>query len=630
MPSAIKARAPRVARTPQLLPVEDLTGGVDLRRSQTLMAPDRARTLLNCSLEEPGALVMRPGYRQVSTAALFSGRAQGGQRVYLANSVFTVVAGGGAIYKPNDAWASTGPVFSTLSATNEIFFPYDRDIVMAMDGSNRPRMSTNGSSWMLSGITAPSSAATLSTSPGGGALSSGEYAISYTYKHRGTAHESNGSSESTITISGSTGAISATASPSTDPKVDAYVWYARHKTPDQESVLRKVSSGAASTFTFTSSNWTANDEIPTNHGVPPNGLRFGTPWKSRWWAPSGTIGNRLHFTELFLPQAWPPLFFIDIPFEKGDSITSILPLGDTLIVRGQSGAFLIVGQTALDFEVRPSQGSDAGSFGPRAVTKVEQSELHASGDGVDSFDGASDRSLDHEIQPAWRDLVTQSASTSLSLIATVYDALRQEWRVAVPRVYPTAVRGEWVLNLGRTRERDGQPAWATTDRDIHLYIHWNGNEQTAGDRGRLFSLPSTSGLVFEENVGTDGNSSNRTMTYEGPGVSMGLYRAQFPALHMEVEPHSGAFSVEPLTDGVSRGSIPLDIGAGLFPYGSTIVYGTPSRTYGGAGRLKLFTPLQMGHEGHTFVLRTTYSGRERMKIFDYAPVVVPDGIPRML
>ena len=64
MPNALKTRSPKASRSPQLLEVNDLTGGVDLRRSPTLMQSNRARTLKNYSLEEPGALIVRPGYQR--------------------------------------------------------------------------------------------------------------------------------------------------------------------------------------------------------------------------------------------------------------------------------------------------------------------------------------------------------------------------------------------------------------------------------------------------------------------------------------------------------------------------------------------------------------------------------------
>jgi len=70
----IKARSPKARKARQLIEVNDMTGGIDLRRSPTLMAPNRARTLKNYSLEEPGALVVRKGYVRASTGTLGNGR----------------------------------------------------------------------------------------------------------------------------------------------------------------------------------------------------------------------------------------------------------------------------------------------------------------------------------------------------------------------------------------------------------------------------------------------------------------------------------------------------------------------------------------------------------------------------
>jgi hypothetical protein len=608
----------RAARSPQQVQVADLTGGVDLRRSPTLLAPNRARKLLNWTLEEPGALVTTKGYIQASSAAIFSAQPQGGARVYLANSVFTVLAGGGSIYKPDDSWASTGPVYSTISPTNAVFFPYDRDLVMVLDSANRPRFSTNGSTWMLAGTDAPSSIASLSSGTGG-SLSSGEYAIAYAYKHRGTAHVSNPSGESTITLS-STGTIAAVASPSTDPKNDAYVWFARHKLPDGESILRKVSSGAASTYTFTSSAWTSNDEVSTNHQPPP-ALSFAAIWKSRWWAKDAAVGNRLRFTELFQPQSWPTLYFIDIPFERGDSIVAIQPLGDVLIVHGQSGMFLVIGQTALDFEIRPSQGGDTGAFGPRSVARVEQATVHVSADGVATFDGASDRSLEPDIAPAWRDLVQNSASTSLTNVAVLHDRQNHEVKISVPRVYPSAARGEWLLHLDRTQDQNGVPAWTTTDRDVAFYIHWDGNEPTAGNRGRVFFLPSTTGNVYEASTGTTANSSNLVAQYEGPTLSFGLRRSRIVGTHVEFEPSAGSFQLELVTDNVSQGTQPVPIGSGAAVYG-TAVYGTA--TYAGGGRMQKYITWPITAYGQTAALNATYTGQQRFRFYSYAHVILPD------
>src|SRR3990167_1702322 len=505
----IKARSPRATRTYQVLEVPDLSGGLDLRRSATLLATDRARELRNLSLSTPGELPVRPGYLAFSTTNLGSSRAQGGQRVYLADTQFTLTAWGGQVFRPPDDGSQSSVVeYSTVSEANQVYFPYDRTLVAILDGANRPRKSTGDTTWTRMGIDASTMASTA-TSLSSGTLSSAEFEFSYTYKDRGLAHESNESTGlSTITL-GSTGAVHLEIPNSSDAQVEAIVIYARNKTAG-ESVRRKASSfaingGASSTGRIVSPAWSAHDEAPTNHNVP-GAYSFATVWKNRWWAADPDVGNRLHFTELFQPQSWPTLFFIDIPFERGDRITALIAQGDTLVVFGQSKVFLIIGQTSLDFEVKPSAGAQAGALGPRAVCVIENGILHASAEGVFIFDGASDKLLTFDIEPAWRDLVKNTTSALLDLVAMVYDFNYKEVRIAVPRLYPRGGVGEFVLDLNRTRETE-VPAWSNTDREIGGYLHWDGSETVAGDRGRLFSWHSSMGRLFEEATGATANSS---------------------------------------------------------------------------------------------------------------------------
>jgi hypothetical protein len=625
--AGLNAKRPTAPRTYQHVAVNDLSGGLDLRRSPTLLGADRARTLTNYSIATPGEIAVRPGYQAFSSISLGSTRGQGGVRAYLANTVFTLFAWGGAVYKVPDS----GPLpstarYSTISESNQVFFPYDRTIVSIFDGANRPRLSTDGSTWVLHGIDASPSSCSVS-SQGGGSLSGSEFEFTFSYKHRGTGHESNISTKvSTVTLS-STGAVGISVPNSTDGKVDAICLYGRNKTAG-EAVLRKISSaaaqgGGASTYTITSSAWSANDEAPTNHNVP-GAYRFGVVWKNRWWAADGTVGNRLHFSELFQNQSFPTLFYIDIPFEKGDEITALIPQGDTLLVFGQSKVFLVIGQTSLDFEVRPSAGAQAGALGPRAVAAIENGIVHASGEGIHIYDGASDRLLTFDIQPAWRDLVRNSPSTALELVSLVHHFPYQELRVSVPRRYPTADPGEFVLDLNRTRESQ-IPAWAATDRTISGYVLWDGDEPVTGNRGRLLSWSPTVGMLFEESTGTTANSSNMVAEYEGPHLATGLNRARFVDHYGEYEPHSGAFTAEVVVDGISQGQQSITIGAGLATYGSA-VYGTGQ--YAGAGRRMYHRMLPVSAEGRTVWLRTSYSGQEAFRQFTYSVGLVPETSPR--
>jgi hypothetical protein len=514
------------------------------------MAPERARTLVNFSLEEPGALVVRPGYARFSTSSLGVTRFQGGARVYLntaipsaASTMFTLVAFNGGVYNQNDTggWVSTTASLTGLS-TNEIYFPSDRDLVAVFDGvSTAIFKSTNGSSWTRFGIAPGTVASTASSLAAVNTLSTSEFEFSYTYKDRDLAFESNGSTAlSTLSLASTANAIELQIPNSTDAQVDAIVVYARNKTSG-ETVKRKASSfaqqvGAHSTVRILSSAWTTNDEMPDDHNLPTT-LSFGVIWKNRWWARSATTTNRIYFTQLFMPQAWPALFFIDIPFERGDAIQALVPLGDTLLVFGNTKVFVIIGQTSLDFEVRPTIGSQDGAFGPRAVAVIENAVVHASATGVYAFDGTADRLLEFDLEPGWRDLVENATAADLSRVACVNHQKRKECRISVPRRYPSGTFGEWIIDLSRSRGTE--TAWTATDRNIAFYILWDGPESVAGNRGRLFGADSTSALLYEEATGYSANSSNLVSEYEGPGLTLGAFRGRWVDVRGEYEPHGG-------------------------------------------------------------------------------------------
>ncbi len=582
---------------------------------------------------EPGALVVRPGFLQFSTQTLGAGQIQGGARVYIntaipsANSTaFTLVGYDGKIFLQTDAggWSSTSAQLFSTSAV--LSFPSDRDLVAVMDGSTAWK-STNGSSWTHFGIAAGTVAPTVSTLSSG-AITTGTFEFSYSYKDRDLATESNGASaQGSVVIAGTTAAISVVVPNSTDPQVDAIIVYAR-KTSAGETIRRKASSqaqsaGANSTIILTSSAWTTNDEEPSDHDVPGK-LSFGVVWKNRWWARDATVTNRLHFTQLFQPQSWPALFYVDIPFERGDAIQALVPLGDTLLIFGTTKIFVVIGQTSLDFEVRPTLASQDGALGTRAVTAIENGVVHAAASGVYIFDGSTDKLLSFDLEPAWRDLVVGATADQLARISVVYHLPRKELRIAVPRRFPTTTYGEWVMDLNQTR-RSQQPAWLATDRNIAGYIAFDGPEVVTGNRGRLLAWSSTSAVLFEEATGTTANSSDMTAEYKGAGLSLGPFRGRWVDLRGDYEPNTGAFSAEVEIDGVSQGTMAIPTGAGVAIYGVAL-YGDAA--YAGASRKQWFKMLPLSAEGRTFVLKLTYSGKHAFKWYSYHPGLVPESRSR--
>jgi hypothetical protein len=624
MPS-LKTRKPRIASAAQILRVDDLSMGLELRQSPSLLKPGQARLLRNWTLQEPGALVSYPGWASFSTTSLGARRVQGGIRAYLADEdPFTLASDDGKVYKPTDAGVWGAAVLTGRHATNQHHFCYDRTLAAVFDGANVPKKTTDGSTWTQMGITAPTVAPTTANLAGG-SLATLVHTISYSFVDDELAAESNESATVTHSPAGGNLSIRVTVTGPADPQVDTIYVYAQDST---DSVRRKVGSvanpgsGLTTTFDITSKNWTSNQEAPTDHTVPSASLVAAVSWKNRWWA---WFNNRLHFTQIFEPQSWPSTFYIELPFEKGDDIAVSVAHGDTLVVFGQaSRPYIIIGQTSLDFEVRPALGAQTGALGPRCADVIESGIVHVAAEGVYIFDGASDRLLSYNIDPGWQDLIQRSSTTDLEQIAVVYHGLRKELRVAVPRLYPWGAPGEWVLDLNRTRTQE-IPAWTSTDRTIGGYIPWTGHEAVLGDRGRLLSWGLTVAKLYEEAIGNDADGADLVGDYEGATHATGGYVAIFTEGYLEFQPTSGTFAITAIVDGAGLTAQNVTISTGLLPWGdSSAPYGTSSRTYGGRGRMQAPFVLPLAAEGRTLAFRARYTGRTEFKWFTYSTEMVPE------
>lgn len=633
MPRLIKAAKSALDSALQYLRVNDPSGGIDLRSSPTLIKPHRSRICRNWRLDEPGALKTYPGWLAWLTTSLGANRAQGGRRVYLATiAAFTLFAYQGSLYKPSDAGVAGSTVLTGLNASKEFDFPFDRNLVAVCDGANIPKKSTNGTTWTQLGIDAPGSAATLANLAGGSLTSGQQIEVSYSYKDDELGHEGNEGPTATHTPSGGNLSIRCTIPRSTDAQVDTIVVYARNAGAGQ-GVRRKVGTVAnpgsgSATFDITSQNWDTAVEAPTDHTVAP-ALRFAVPWKNRWWGVDATIGNRIWFTQIFEPQSWPALFFIDIPFERGDKIAAVIAQGDTLVIFGQSSKpYLIIGQTSVDFEVRPAFGAEAGALGFRAVAAIENGILHAAAEGVYIFDGASDRLLSDDIDLGWQDCMASASVADLERIALVYDRPRKFVHVAVPDLYPFGAAGEWILDLHRTRLA-GEAAWTSTDRTIGGYIPWDGAEAATGNRGRLFSWSNTIGRIYEECTGTTADGADMVCDYTGATFATGGIVARFIDLYGEYQPASGTLTCEVIVDGKSQGSTSVAIGSDLPKYG-TFKYGTAKKYGGGGDRQSFPIVFPIEAEGRTVYAKFKYTGKSTFKLYTYQIGVSPESAPRGL
>lgn len=609
----------------KILHVRDLTGGVNLRPSPTNVQPNQARRLLNTLISAPGELGMYPGWRTFSTTSLGARRLQGGRRVYLAGGTFTLVADNGSVYKPTDAGVYGAAVLSGLHATNSVDFVFDRDLVAALDGSTVPKKSTDGSTWTQLGITAPS-APSLSAVAGGSLVSGQVYEVSYAYKDDELNHTSNSTASAQVTPSGANLTIRVSHTASADPQVDKIKIYVRNVTAG-ETVRRLAATVANATTTtdITSNTWDGQEEAPSDHTVAVP-MAFGVAWKNRLWGRDATVGNRLRFTQIFQPQSWPSNFYVDIPFERGESLTLAIPLGDVLVVFGYTKFYLIIGQTSLDFEVRPSLGGQTGALGSRAGDVIENGVVHAGATGVYLFNGASDELLTNPIDPAWTAMVDAASAAELALLPITYHKTAKELRVAVPDLYPTGGRGEWVLDLNRTLADDTGPKWFSTDRSVGGYIQWDGNEAVTGNQGRIFSWPPTVARLYEERVGTTADGADMTMEYDGYMVPFGFQMARVIDTYFEYQPADGTLTVDLKIDGQLIGAQGFDLGASFSRYGSA-VYGVSTYS-GGPDRTTLPVVWPDTAEGRAAQLLLRYTGQGDFKLFTYGLNTFQERLPR--
>jgi len=610
----------------QLVPINDLTAGVDLRHSPTLIQPDRSRFLRNVSLQEPGAWQPFPGWQTRSTTSLGPLRPQGGRRIYLAGSTFLLASYNGQVFKPTDAGVWGAAVLTARSTVNEHHFIYDRNIVSVFDGQGAMKKSRDGSTWTNLGIAAPAAAPGLALVAGGTLVAGNQYEVAYSFGETTLGQESNGSPVATISPAAANLTIRVTMAVSADPQVTTKYIYCRNVTAG-ESVLRRAGSvpNATTTFDITTpaSFFPDGVEVPTRNAVP-GAFSFGVVWRNRWWARDAAVTNRIWFSEVFLPQSWPGLYYLDIPFERGDQITAMIALGDTLIVFGNTGVYLIIGQTSLDFEVRPSAGAVAGALGPRSCYQIEAGVLHAADGGLYLFDGATDTILSDDIWTAWQDMMTHTLPSDIQRIPVVYHSVRKEVRISVPRLYDISTPGEWILDLSRTRAAENVSAWASTTRAIGGYIPWDGREVATGDQNRLWAWKANAGQLTEESLAGAGEDGGpMTSFYEGPALLPAARRwSRFIELFGEYRPTSGTFTIEVLVDDTLVATLPINIASGGLSLYGVSLYGLD--VYSGKQRRYFTSMLPLTAEGTACTLRLTYVGLGLFKLFTYALGVRPE------
>lgn len=606
--------------------VRDLTAGVNLRPSPTNIKPNQARRLVNTLISNTGELAVYPGFTNWSTASWGAYRTQGAKRIYLADSTFTILAANGSILVPTDGGVYLGtPVYTGLHGSNEVDFVHNRDIVAAFDSANVPVKSYDTLTWTQLGISPPVAAPTVTAVNNGGTLPDAHtYSVSYAYYDNVNALVGNESPAGTAATATPDLTIRAAVLASADPQVTRIKVFAMDTTAGES--IRRLTATIANTSAnhdITINNWDGQEEGPTENNVA-EPMSFGTVWKNRWWGRDALVANRLRFCQIFQPSYWPADFYVDIPFQRGEGITATYPIGDTLVVFGYSQFYIINGQTALDFEVRPAIGSQTGALGFRAVDSIEGGIVHAGAPGAYIFTGASDQLLTQSIEPAWQDYIENASPTNLARTPVIYHKTTKELRIAVTRLYPTGGTGEWIMDMNRGRGADTGPAWFATDRLIGGYYQYDGQEGSAGDVGRIFSWdPTANTYLSEERIDT---GIGRILEYDGYVIPFGFQVARLIDTFLEFRQADGVLTVDLKVDGVLMGSQNINTGGDLARVGTAIV-GTSILS---TGNERLVVPVMWpsSAEGRTAQLLIRYVGIGDFKLYTYGHNGILEPLPR--
>jgi hypothetical protein len=323
---------------------------------------------------------------------------------------------------------------------------------------------------------------------------------------------------------------------------------------------------------------------------------------------------------------WPVDYYIDLPLTRGDELASMVPLGDILTVLGETGINLLSAPTTLEMDVRPALSVETGAFGPRAAIVVEAGIVHAGGAGVYIFNGSQDVNVSADIQTGWRDLVLQMAPVFLGRIALTYQQRLAHVHVAVPRIYPLGIPGEYVLDLVRMKAR-GHEAWFTTDRNIGGFIPWNGNEPIVGNFGRIFTWPTLTGVINEDQKGAVRGPEPMRSLFTTAAHHTQFRETMMVYGYIEYQPADGTLTVDLFVNGRLINTQVFGVSAAVSVYGVAI-YG--AATYGALGRKKRALMFPLPADGTEFYLRLTYNGTSRFKLFSYGFGSVPEPVIRTL
>lgn len=291
--------------------------------------------------------------------------------------------------------------------------------------------------------------------------------------------------------------------------------------------------------------WDGTAAMTDLGGTPPHAQYVAIHHNYVFMARTVANPNRLYFSEVLNFDSWPVLNFIDVSPNDGDWITGLMPYDDYLIIAKNRSIWLLMGTGPSDFEVRRIHDG-VGCVAPRSLTKMAQSFVFASSEGIYMSDLSQEVLLSERLKETWRGLNQRR----LNQIAAIY--YDHKLRIDVPN-------GSSTINNLRIVYDTIQKALSLEEFSDHASCYAKFTE--AGHEILLYGH-STEGQVSRADYGTTDDGQPLAMTWGTKYFNFGssAIEKKLRYLYLVVIPSASAntLNVYLVVNGV-RQDVPMEV-----------------------------------------------------------------------
>lgn len=532
----------------------DFTGGLNVSKAAHLIADNETPYSINTVLYDNHVLTKRPGYEYLNDTPISGNNPVWGiYRFYKRDGTKkTLAACNGNMWVYNTSTGGFDSLGSglTTAADNQWRFVTYQDRVFCCNGTDSVYIyeyNTDKSPvnlWYTAGLAAPDSVCTgAEVTTQAGSILAGDYLYRTTFYDSTSGTESNGSSSSaTVTVEVATGPsdilVESIPTPVAATNTARGVTQYRkiYRTEDAGGTYYLVGTLEDSTTTsFTDTTADADlpaTSIPTTNGIPPEFSDICVFKGQLIGIGDSDNPDRVNFSSLLGtegPEAWNPLAYVTIDSGTGGTLQRVIPMGDELIVFGDTLMYRLVGGawTATKLPTVRFIRSSHGTVAPWSVVNCNGVLIYWTRIGetlaVYLFDGNLLHRLSEKIEPDFDNAVAAKVQYAT---AAYTDG---KYRLA----YCDTREGTTTNNRVIEYDVPTDSWWPLNNLFVNCWSFWDG----AGDTGELCFGSARGGYVCDYgNVAQDPDAVDVYMKYRSKNydINMPQVHKRFRLIYLDL------------------------------------------------------------------------------------------------